>query len=88
LQFAGLKRHCEKYTQRFFPCNASRPEPLALKAQHSRRVAAEAREMSSELHWLAHEQDRIHALGEEITRFVLNRATIVPEPSVRSGVCP
>jgi putative nucleotidyltransferase with HDIG domain len=31
---------------------------------------------------------RIHALGEEISRFVLNRATIAPEPSVRSEVCP
>lgn len=71
MHLLNLRKHFKRYCRQFCQCHASLPEPLALKAQHCRRVAVEAREMSSELHWPAHEQDLAQAAGllHDIGRF-------------------
>jgi len=71
LRFSDLTRHVETYRKRFVLNDRCLPQPLALKTEHCRRVAAEAGDMSSELHWPAHEQDLARAAGllHDIGRF-------------------
>lgn len=71
MQLSYLEKRFREYIDRFVLNSGQLPPPLALKAEHCHRVADEAKGMSSELHWPAHEQDLARAAGllHDIGRF-------------------
>lgn len=70
-QLAEIKKEFKRYCRGFRPAGGGLPPMLKLKYEHSRRVAAEARALSSDLAWLLSEQNAAEALGilHDIGRF-------------------
>lgn len=70
-QLSDLETRFDAHLEKFVLNGGRLPRPLALKAEHCRRVATEARDMSSELDGPAHEQDLAQAAGllHDIGRF-------------------
>ncbi|MBN2498090.1 MAG: HD domain-containing protein [Deltaproteobacteria bacterium] len=70
-QLTALRVCFERYVETFEQDGAGLPPPLALKAQHSERVARECRDLSFELGWPSGLQRSAEALGllHDIGRF-------------------
>ena len=71
MQLSDMEKQFDAHLEKFIPKGGCLPRPLALKAAHCRRVATEARDMSSELDWPAHEQHLAQTAGllHDIGRF-------------------
>ncbi len=66
-----LFKNIRAYLDRFVQKDGQLPEPLVLKKDHSRRVATEARDMSTELDWSLHDRKLAWVAGQlhDIGRF-------------------
>lgn len=63
LQLSNIRTAFERYVHRFTGANAELHPFLQLKAAHSERVAAEARDISADLGWSVPEQQVAEAVG-------------------------